>query len=145
MDTDSMLTILEENLTHVPHAQGVNNHMGSAFTTNAEKLYPLFTVFKKKGLFFVDSVTSAQSQASSAARLLQVPFGRRDVFIDHEQDPDFIESQLKKLVELAKKNGFAVGIAHPHRLTFEMLKKNLEMMKKEADLVPVSELVAIAG
>ncbi|MDI6796126.1 MAG: divergent polysaccharide deacetylase family protein, partial [Desulfatibacillaceae bacterium] len=145
MDTDTMLGILEQNLAHVPHAQGVNNHMGSAFTTDAEKLYPLFTVFKKRGLFFVDSVTSAQSQALSAARLLQVPFGRRDIFIDHEQTPEFIESQLKKLVALAKKNGFAVGIAHPHRLTFEILKKHLEAMQKEVDLVPVSELVTIAG
>jgi polysaccharide deacetylase 2 family uncharacterized protein YibQ len=145
MDTDTMLGILEQNLAQVPYAQGVNNHMGSAFTADAEKLYPLFTVLKKRGLFFVDSVTSAQSQAFSAARLLQVPFGRRDIFIDHEQTPEFIESQLKKLVGLAKKNGFSVGIAHPHRLTFEILKKNLELMKKEVDLVPVSELVTIAG
>jgi polysaccharide deacetylase 2 family uncharacterized protein YibQ len=39
----------------------------------------------------------------------------------------------------------AVGIAHPHAATYEVLRDVLPELKKKAILVPASEIVHIAG
>jgi polysaccharide deacetylase 2 family uncharacterized protein YibQ len=80
-----------------------------------------------------------------SAGLLQVPFAERDVFIDHRHDSEFIRKQLKELVRIAQKKGFAVGIAHPHMSTYQVLEEILPDIKKQVDLVPVSQILRIAS
>ncbi len=145
MSPDELIDQLIRNLESVPHIKGVNNHMGSKMTENSTQMYQIFTILKKRGLYFVDSVTTSKSLSRPSARLFKVPFGQRDVFIDHFQDSDFIRKQIAQLIRIAQRHGEAIGIAHPHQVTYEVLAEMLPQIKKEVELVPVSALVRIIG
>ncbi|MBW2677443.1 MAG: divergent polysaccharide deacetylase family protein [Deltaproteobacteria bacterium] len=143
MSPDAIIEQLNANLDALPEIKGVNNHMGSKMTANSPQMRQIFSVLKKRGLFFIDSRTTSDSKCRLSASLLQVPFAERDVFIDHRHDSDFIRKQLKALLRIAKKHGMAIGIAHPHNSTYEVLLDTLPAMKKQVEIVPVSQIVRI--
>ena len=143
MEPDQLIDQLIEDLDAFPHIKGVNNHMGSRMTERSDQMRQIFTILKKRNLFFIDSLTTSQSVSRPSARLFQIPFGQRDVFIDHFQEPDFIRKQIALLIRIAKARGQAIGIAHPHQMTHDILLEMLPKIKKEVELVPASQLVRI--
>jgi uncharacterized protein len=145
MAPDELLETLNRNLDSVPYIRGVNNHMGSKLTADAERMYQIFSILKKRGLYFVDSRTSEESVCQPSARLFQLPFAQRDVFLDHHPEPAFIRKQLRELVRVARRRGDAVGIGHPHRATYRILKEELASLQEEVELVPASHLTRTAG
>jgi polysaccharide deacetylase 2 family uncharacterized protein YibQ len=140
MTPNRLLDQLRLNLEQVPEAVGVNNHMGSRLTQDSDRMNQVFSVLKERGLFFVDSRTTGKSLAYQSARLLNVPFAQRDVFLDHVQDPDFVRRQLDELVRQAEKHGEAIGIGHPHPVTLEVLRERLPAIRQRVELVPASEM-----
>ena len=145
MSPDALISQLNKNLDAVPSIKGVNNHMGSKMTAVSTQMYQVFSVLKKRGLFFIDSLTTTDSLCKPSARLLKIPFAQRDVFLDHIQEDDFIRKQIDRLLQIAYSHGEAVGIAHPYSVTFEVFREVLPELKKKAVLVPASELVHIIG
>ena len=141
MPPDELIRVLKQDLDEIPHIKGVNNHMGSKMTANAEQMRQIFTVLKQRGLFFVDSRTTANTICKLSAQLLHVPFGERDVFIDHKHHREFIEKQMQELARISRTHGEAIGIAHPHQSTYRVLEKMIPEMKKSINFVPVSTLV----
>jgi polysaccharide deacetylase 2 family uncharacterized protein YibQ len=142
MNPDELLAQLNANLDRVPNVKGVNNHMGSKLTASSEQMRQIFTILKKRGLFFVDSRTSADTLCRPSAELLRLSFAERDVFIDHEQTPEFVKKQLKLLIKRANRQGYAIGIAHPHPVTLEVLKEMLPDLKKAVFFTHASKVVA---
>ena len=136
---------LMEDIRAVPGARGVNNHMGSRMTASSSQMYQIFTTLKKENLFFVDSRTSGSSLCKPSARLLQVPFAERDVFLDNTATADAVRKQLRELIGKAEKEGRAVGIGHPHPETYQALKEMLPELRQKVRLVPISDLVAKIG
>jgi polysaccharide deacetylase 2 family uncharacterized protein YibQ len=121
---------------------GVNNHMGSKFTTSREGMDVVLGVLKERKLFFFDSLTSSKSVALAAARVQQVPAAKRDVFLDNNTSLSAVKAQLEKVEQLARKNGQAVGIGHPNVVLLQALEKWIpEAEKKGFEIVPVRELV----
>jgi polysaccharide deacetylase 2 family uncharacterized protein YibQ len=145
MGPDELLRVLEENLKAVPHIKGVNNHMGSRLTANSEPMYQVFSALKRHGLYFVDSRTTDESVCRPSARLFQIPFTQRDVFLDHAHDPASIRKQIRELVRIAQRKGEAVGIAHPHPATYTILKEELPALRQQVEIVPASRLVRVLG
>ena len=145
MSPDELIEQLDQNLNTLPGVKGVNNHMGSRMTSESTQMYQFFSVLKKRGLFFIDSRTTAESLCEPSARLFQVPFAQRDVFIDHYLKADFILKQIKELIRIAKKNGEAVGIMHPHSTTLQVLQEMLPELKGQVLLVPASKVVHPVG
>jgi polysaccharide deacetylase 2 family uncharacterized protein YibQ len=145
MTPDQLLHQLEVDLDAVPFIKGVNNHMGSRMTAESSQMYQIFSILKKRGLFFIDSRTTGDTLCRPSARLFQIPFAQRDIFLDHKQDAEFIRRQIKKLVQIAKRNGQAVGIGHPHSTTYKVLREMLPDLKKEVQLVPTSDIVHPLG
>jgi hypothetical protein len=141
MSPDELIDQLDQNLNTLPGVKGVNNHMGSRLTSESTQMYQIFSVLKQRGLFFIDSRTTAESLCEPSARLFQIPFAQRDVFIDHYLKPDFIRKQIKELIRIAKKNGEAVGIMHPHSMTLQVLQEMLPDLKGQVRLVPASKIV----
>jgi hypothetical protein len=141
MDPDLLISQLIENINNIKNIRGINNHMGSKMTASASQMRQIFTIVKKQGLYFIDSRTSADTVCRSSAKLLKIPFAERDVFIDHFLDPQFIRKQMKLLVQQAHKNGRAVGIAHPHFITCEILHDVLPEIQEEIQLVQASKIV----
>ena len=145
MSPDQLINQLDRDLDSVPFIQGVNNHMGSKMTTVSTQLYQIFSVLKKRKLFFIDSRTTTETLCKPSAQLLQVPFAQKDVFLDHIQKPDFIRKQIYRLIHIANSHGEAIGIAHPHDVTYHVLREVLPELKKKAILVHASDVVHIAS
>jgi uncharacterized protein len=141
MSPDELIAQLEENLDRLKGIKGVNNHMGSRLSASSEHMRQIFSILKKRGLYYVDSRTGVQTAAPLSARLLQLPFAERDIFIDHLDDPAFIRSQMQKLIQRARKQGYAIGIAHPHQSTYHVLLELLPELKAQVTLVPASMVV----
>jgi len=141
MAPGQLITQLTENISEIQNIRGVNNHMGSKMTSSSIHMRQIFTILKKRGLYFIDSRTSADTICRSSAKLLKLPFAQRDVFIDHILEPQFIRQQIDTLIQRTQKNGQAVGIAHPHIITFDVLRDLLPKIKNEVQLVPASLVV----
>lgn len=144
-DADTMIGRLHDALESVPDAVGVNNHMGSRMTSESTRMYQVFSILRKKGLFFIDSRTSPKSVCRPSAALLQLTFGERDVFLDHSQDRETIRKQLRTLVRTAERKGTAIGIGHPHTETYEILVEEYSRLTSRVNIVHASELVRPAG
>ncbi|MBW1897932.1 MAG: divergent polysaccharide deacetylase family protein [Deltaproteobacteria bacterium] len=145
MSPDTLLGQLKTNLDSMSFIKGVNNHMGSKMTTVSSTMYQIFSVLKKRDLFFVDSRTTKESLCKPSAKLLKIHFGERDVFLDHIVEPDSIRKQIKQLLRIAARQGEAIGIAHPHQKTYKVLKEELPKIKASVRLVPASSIVRIVG
>jgi len=141
MSADELIERLNRNLDDVPLAKGVNNHMGSGLTSSSFQMNQIFSILKKRNLFFIDSRTTKESITWQSARLLQVPFSQRDIFLDHVQEQAFVEKQIRALLKTARRHGEAVGIGHPYEVTLEVLTDMLPEIKKQVDIVPASEVV----
>ncbi|MFQ5894391.1 MAG: divergent polysaccharide deacetylase family protein [Nitrospinota bacterium] len=133
---------VREALDAVPHAVGVNNHMGSRLTESEEAMEVVLEEVRGRGLFFVDSLTTPRSAASRVGRRLGVPILRRAIFMDNEVEEDAILAALRELIRAAKGAGSAIAIAHPHPATIAALRLGLpELAREGVDLVRVSELL----
>jgi polysaccharide deacetylase 2 family uncharacterized protein YibQ len=136
---------LNANLDAVPGAVGVNNHMGSRLTARWPQMYQILSVLRRRSLFFIDSETSGASICRGPARLLQIPFASRDVFLDHDPTADSVRRQIRLLVRMARHHGEAVGIGHPYGVTFEVLSEMIDWLRESVHLVPASRLVHTIG
>lgn len=114
---------LRSYLQIVPWAVGANNHMGSRFTESREGMREVLQILKNQGLFFVDSRTTADSVAMIEAKNIGIAHAGRDVFLDNDINEDDIRRQIRKLIKIAKEQGSAIGICHPHLETVAALKK----------------------
>lgn len=141
-ENDEIKRKVRSYLESVPFAVGANNHMGSQFTEDEEKMGVVLNVLKEKGLFFIDSRTSPKSVGYSLARAMGVETAARNVFLDNVQEVGAVRAQLEQLAGMARKRGNAIGICHPHRATIQALAATLPALQKEGiTFVSVSELV----
>ena len=116
--------------------------MGSKFTENERGMRYVMEILKDKNLFFIDSFTTPKSLAYQTAKALGVKTARRQVFLDNEEDEEYIKGQIEKLITIARKDNTAIGIGHPHSQTINALQKMVPLMKEKGiEIVPVSELV----
>ncbi len=136
--------ILQADLDSVPYIVGVNNHMGSLITQHPGHMRWLMSELKAHdNLFFVDSYTSKSSVALQLAREQGIPATRRDVFLDNETSAPAIDMEFRRLKELARQRGTAVGIGHPNLVTISYLERELPKLRQEGfRLVPISDLIA---
>lgn len=126
----------------IPFVKGVNNHMGSQLTTNAQAMGWVMQVIQDKSLFFVDSRTSALSVGYSTAQSVGLPSATRDIFLDNEIDIEHIHVQFKKAIAVAEKYGSAIAIGHPHKATIDYLAHVLPQIEgTHIKIVGVSQLV----
>ncbi|OPZ59316.1 MAG: Divergent polysaccharide deacetylase [Deltaproteobacteria bacterium ADurb.Bin510] len=134
--------ILKENLDSLPMVKGLNNHEGSRVTQNRVLMEAVLGELKNRGLFFVDSLTTSKSVGREVARENGVPVAVRQVFLDNEQNPAYIKGQLARLEKVARKNGGAIAICHPHNATVSTLESELPAMQRRGvRIVPVSSFV----
>ncbi|WP_207458481.1 divergent polysaccharide deacetylase family protein [Azospirillum sp. SYSU D00513] len=121
---------------------GVNNHMGSRFTADRESMAPVIAEIQRRGLLWLDSRTTPKSAGIGLAQEMKVPFAGRDVFLDNEMTVGAVRAQLAKTEQVARQQGYAVAIGHPHDATIQALADWLpELRKRGFALVPVSAVV----
>ncbi len=121
---------------------GVNNHMGSRLTQDKQAMGQLMRLLKAQNLYFLDSRTINTSVAAETAAFYGVPYAIRDVFLDHEDTPEFVTKALAQTERTARRTGSAIAIGHPKQNTMQALQQWIPTLKKKGfELVPLSELI----
>ncbi|HYC04831.1 MAG TPA: divergent polysaccharide deacetylase family protein [Azospirillaceae bacterium] len=137
---------LERNLSAFQGYVGINNHMGSRFTADRDGMAVVLAELAGRGLLFLDSRTTAQTKAPELAARYGLPPLSRDVFLDHQMTPQAVAAALAKTEEVARRNGIAIAIGHPHDVTADALEKWLPTLAaKGFALVPLSAAVRGSG
>ncbi len=122
-----------------PHVKYVNNHTGSVFTSNYKAMKKLYIALRMEGFVFVDSFTVATSKVKMIAHEFGDAYVRRDIFIDNIHTIAAIHKQLKLAVQKAKKNGYAIAIGHPHKVTMQAIKSAQDIFK-DIELVYLDDI-----
>ena len=144
MDRDQIRRQLDADLKAIPHIVGVNNHMGSRFMEDPEKLSLVMQDIKNKGLFFIDSRTTPLSKGQQVAASVGVPFAARKIFLDNDKSYNETRKSLMMIIE-QKKNGDlndVILIGHPRSSTIEALKSVLPLFKEQGiEVVSASGMI----
>ena len=144
MRRDQVAHILATDLNSVPYAIGVNNHMGSAATTDTRLMSMVMAALAEHHLFFVDSRTTSATVALDSARRQGLPAFYRSVFLDDVESVSYSLGQLRQFCAQLEKPGAGLAIGHPHATTLEALAEFLPQLDKEdIQLVPVSQLLRL--
>lgn len=136
--------LVEAALAEVPHAVGVNNHMGSAFIQKRRSMRAVMETLKEHDLFFLDSMTTPLSVGYAEAERAGVPAARNAVFLDSGLDEGNgvdIAARMLDLESSARRHGSIVAIGHPKPETLRILRRMIpEMQARGVEFVYVSEL-----
>ena len=145
MTRQQFLTTLQLDLDAVPFVSGLNNHMGSLLTRHPGHMAWLMQSISEQGpLFFVDSRTTDRTVAARLAREYGVPSTERNVFLDNELEPEAIRAEFRRLLDIARRQGFALGIAHPREQTLQVLREEIEKLESQGvELITVARLIEL--
>lgn len=142
LDEATLRQRLAANLTAFQGFVGINNHMGSRFTANRDGMAVVMAELGARGLLFLDSRTTADTASGPLAAHYHVPILSRDVFLDHVMTPQGVAASLSKVEQIARKNGLAIAIGHPHDVTTAALAQWLPTLQaKGFQLVPLTAAV----
>lgn len=134
----------EAAIADVPHAVGMNNHMGSRATADERVMRIVLQVCKERGLFFLDSRTSHKSVVPRIAQELGVPLLQNDLFLDDVYTDRHVAGQVALLKERVRKHERTVVIGHvgpPGLITSGQLASSIPALRAETRFVRLSELL----
>ena len=123
MPKAEILKYVDEGVEAIPHVEGVNNHMGSAATSDARVMKIVLDRLKIKNLFFIDSHVVTTTQGPKTAAEVGIRFASRNVFIDNENKLESIKKQLEKAKRIALTHGEVIVIGHDRKLTLQAIKE----------------------
>ncbi|MBI5574661.1 MAG: divergent polysaccharide deacetylase family protein [Elusimicrobia bacterium] len=141
MSAEEIEKKVKKNLTNVDGAIGMNNHMGSAFTQDKTKMEEFLKVVKEKNLIFVDSFTSPKSTAYKTAKAMGIPTLQNEIFLDIEDNSEYILKQLSLFKKRIKKDGSCIAIGHIHKKNLPPALSKIipEFEKEEITFLTISE------
>ncbi|TNH45180.1 divergent polysaccharide deacetylase family protein [Photorhabdus luminescens subsp. sonorensis] len=142
MSSEEIDRIIQRAIQKVPYAVGINNHMGSAMTSSLPGMQKVMRSLSRYNLYFLDSVTIGNTQATKAAQGTPVRVIRRNVFLDDVQSEAETRHQLNRAISIARKNGSAIAIGHPHSTTIRALQQMLPTLPADIELVGPSRLLS---
>lgn len=143
MGDEAVRDLVRGHLDSLPGIVGVNNHMGSRATADERVMSLVLGVLRERGLFFVDSGTTAASAGRRVAGELKLPFLERSVFLDNEKDKAAIRESIERGKAVAEKRGYAVMIGHVwcSELAEVLLEVYPDILDEGYRFYPVSELL----
>ncbi|HEY2455016.1 MAG TPA: divergent polysaccharide deacetylase family protein [Scandinavium sp.] len=141
MSSDEIDRIVREAVGKVPYAVGLNNHMGSAMTSSLFGMQKVMQTLSHYNFYFLDSMTIGNSQSMRAAVGTNVKVIKRRVFLDDTQNEADIRVQFNRAIQLARKNGSAIAIGHPHPTTVRVLQQMVYNLPPDITLVRPSSLL----
>jgi uncharacterized protein len=133
---------LDWGFSRFPNYVGLNNHMGSKFTSDSKSMRIVIEETKRRGLLFLDSRTSSKTVGAKLARELGVPAVERNIFLDHENNINAVNTQLAQAEKIARRMGAVVAIGHPRDATIKALQTWLKSVESKGfQLVPLTAIV----
>ena len=114
MTTYEIAAVVKENLEELGYGvNGMNNHEGSLITSDIIKMGAVLEVCEEKGIYFLDSRTTAETKAPQAAleRGIEI-FEKNAPYIDNVVTRDDMLKEIYACLEVANKQGKAIMIGH---------------------------------
>lgn len=123
MSVEAMAFRLAGAFRLVPYAEGINNHMGSRFTSDPASVRRFCAVLRetRPDVLVLDSLTHGGSVLYDEAREQGFAAFRRALFLDDVRGKASILNELNHGLTLARKHGQAVVIGHPRPDTLAAL------------------------
>ncbi|MDL2266690.1 divergent polysaccharide deacetylase family protein [Desulfovibrio sp. OttesenSCG-928-G15] len=140
MDEGRIRSILDASLKAVPHAIGMNNHMGSRFTQDRAGVRAVIRFLQERGLFMLDSLTHASSVFGGEGKKARIENYCRNVFLDVTHSKGKILEQLRRAERIAAFTGQAIAIGHPLPETLAALKDWQRLRNKNVRIVRLRDL-----
>lgn len=137
---------VEAAIDEVPHAIGMNNHMGSKATVDERVMRVVLQVCKERGLFFLDSHTNYRTIVPRLAKEIGIPFAENQIFLDDILTTDHILKQVRKVEQYMQTHERCIVIGHvgvAGKKTASALKQAIPKLKSEMDIVRVSQFVSV--
>jgi polysaccharide deacetylase 2 family uncharacterized protein YibQ len=144
MSAEAIARVLSRNVQRVPHAVGVNNHMGSRFTADRAACAALSAAAAGDGLFVLDSLTHPSSVLAAESARQGVTTYKRSLFLDDDPSPTAILAALREAERLALASGRAIAIGHPHPETINALREWTQSRNTAIRLVPLREQPSVS-
>ena len=142
MSEEEIRQSVRDCILNFPYIIGTNNHMGSKITEDREIMEIILEEIREYNLFFIDSITTNDSIAYEVAQEMEIKSAVRSVFLDNENDMEYIKGQMLEVQETALIEGEVIAIGHSRINTFYVLKRMVpELIRAGIEIVPVSELV----
>jgi polysaccharide deacetylase 2 family uncharacterized protein YibQ len=137
---------VEAAIEDVPHAIGMNNHMGSKATADKRVMRIVLQVCKDKELFFLDSRTSYKTVVPKVAQEVGVITLHNDVFLDDVYTQSHVLRQITVMKKFLTHNDRCIVIGHvgpPGLYTSGVLKNAIPELKHSATFVPITQLLPL--
>lgn len=141
MSSQEVKRIVDQAIASIPYAVGINNHQGSKMTSSLSGMQNVMQAMAPHHLFFLDSMTIAGTKSVQAAQGTSVKVIKRNVFLDDVQNNAEIRHQFQRAIALARRNGFAIAIGHPHPSTVAAVQQELANLPSDIQLVRPSDLL----
>lgn len=136
---------VEAAIDDVPHAIGMNNHMGSKVTADERMMRIVLGVCKERGLFFLDSRTTYKTVVPKIAAELGVPIVSNDVFLDDVYTVQHISKQISVLRKHLESHESCITIGHvgpPGKFTASVLQQSIPVMQPNVRFVKLTDLIS---
>lgn len=125
-------------------AYGVMNFMGSAFLSDQKNVAALYAALSKAHLVFVEDRQDKSTEAGTLAATSALPYLATDIKIDAQATETDIGAQLVALENLARKQGYAIGVAEPYPASFNIIHSWAEKLgKRGVRLLPLSDILKL--
>ena len=130
MSDEQIAETTRANVSAIPNIRGVNNHMGSAATSDRRVMTTVLGALPK-GLYFIDSKTVGTSIAGEVAHEMDIRTASRNVFLDDVQSEPAVRHQIEQLAQAASNRGVAVAIGHMYPVTMKVLGEEAPRLRAE--------------
>jgi uncharacterized protein len=128
----------------VPHAIGMNHHMGSKATEDERVMRIVLEVCKEYGFFYLDSKTTGKSVVGKIANQINLPYLENNLFFDDVYTTRHVTKQANLLAGKLNKNDQLIAIGHvgiSGPIMASVLEAYIPVYKNKAQLVPLSKLI----
>lgn len=135
---------VEKAIDDVPHAIGMNNHMGSKITSDKRIMSIVLDVCKERGLFFVDSRTNFRTVVGELAVSKNMPPVGNDIFLDDQNSKQHIRKQLDLAAQRAIDKNICVVIGHVGHSgmnTSAVIRESVSRLQNQVQFVGIGDLV----
>jgi polysaccharide deacetylase 2 family uncharacterized protein YibQ len=145
-DQDANIQRLDWALSRFTGYAGVTNFLGQRFLSDADALAPVLSALNRRGLYFFDNGSAAQSVTPMVAGQAGMPMAQSGPAIDTVPTGLEIDRRLTELETQARANGSAVGSAFLYPVSIARIAAWAKGLRSRGFvLVPVSAIVNTPG
>ncbi|MDY6820229.1 MAG: divergent polysaccharide deacetylase family protein [Deferribacterota bacterium] len=123
--------IINKDVERIGEIDGANNHMGSKFTENRDRVTLLLKSLSRYTDIFIDSRTSNKSVAYDVCRSVMQICGYNSLFIDNENNKSYVLDKLEKAYKIAVEKKKIIIIGHVRKHTVDALVEALPHYEKK--------------